>query len=143
MRAKEQSVGRHAGTSIGGRVTRINTRTAATWYVLVMAAWVYGFAAVDRELPPLLVFSLLLLAGAAQVAVGFALGRWEALGLAAVPIVLAVAAPGAGTGLAVSVGILMVFPGAPFIALGVHLRQWKAERDDGSPDAWLYGERPE
>jgi hypothetical protein len=122
---------------------RIDTRTAPTAYILLMAAWVFGFAHLDRDLPPFLVFSALLGAGAIQVALGYTLGRWAAVGLAVVPVVLAVAASGSDSGLWFTVVVLMIFPGAPFIALGVYLRRWKQERDDPSPDAWLYGERPE
>jgi hypothetical protein len=122
---------------------RIDTHTAPTAYILLMAAWVFGFANLDRELPPVLVFAALLGAGAIQVALGYVLGRWEAVGLAVIPVVLAVAASGTDSGLWFTVVVLMIFPGAPFIALGVYLRRWKEERDDPSPDAWLYGERPE
>jgi hypothetical protein len=122
-------------------VNRIDTRNAPTLYVLLMAAWVYGFAAIDRELPPLLVFVLLLVGGAAQVAVGFVIGRWEALGLAVVPVLLSAAVAGPGSGLFVSLVVLMVFPGGPLIGGGVWARRWRDEMTDDSPDAWLYGER--
>ncbi len=124
-------------------MSRIDSRTAPTWYILLMAAWVYGFANADRVLPALLVFMLLLLAGAVQVAVGYAVGRWGALAFAGVPVLLALAASGLDSSLWVTLVLLMVFPGGPLIALGVWLRGWLAERDDASPDGWLYGERPE
>ncbi|HEX2112707.1 MAG TPA: hypothetical protein VHF67_14260 [Gaiellaceae bacterium] len=122
---------------------RIDTRTAPTAYILLMAAWVFGFAHLDRDLAPFVVFAALLGAGAIQVALGYILGRWAAVSLAVVPVVLAVAASGSDSGLWFTVVVLTIFPGAPFIALGVFLRRWKEERDDPSPDAWLYGERPE
>ena len=121
-------------------MTRFNPRTAPTWYVLAMAGWVYGFASSDRQLPPLLVFALLLGAGAIQVGAGFVIGRWEALVLAGVPILLATAASGLGSTLWVTLVVLMIFPGTPLIALGVWLRGWTDERDDRSPDSWLYGD---
>jgi hypothetical protein len=121
---------------------RIDTRTIPTLYVLLMGAWVYGFAALDDSLPPLVVFALLLVAGAIQVAAGLGLGRWEALALAVVPVAIALAAAGRDSTLWVTVTVLMVFPGGPLIAVGILLRGWLAERADDSPDSWLYGERP-
>jgi hypothetical protein len=105
-----------------------------------MAAWVYGFANSDRQLSPWLVFLLLLGAGAIQVGGGYLIGRWEALALAVVPILLAAAASGIGSTLWVTLVLLMIFPGGPLIAAGVWLRSWNEERDDHSPDSWLYGD---
>ena len=120
---------------------RIDTRTAPAIYIVLMGLWVYGFAATERELPPLVVFVLLLAAGAIQVAAGYTVGRWEALALAAVPLLVALAAAGRDSTLWVTVAVLMVFPGAPLLAGGVLLRTWLVERQDDSPDAWLYGDR--
>ena len=108
-----------------------------------MAGWVYGFANADADLPAALVFVLLLGAGAVQVAAGYAIGRWEALVLAVVPVLLALAASGTDSSLWLTLVLLMVFPGGPLIGLGVLLRRWAAERDDASPDGWLFGERPD
>ena len=124
-------------------VIRIDTRTAPTAYILLMSLWVYGFAGANADPPAVLVFVLLLAAGAVQVAAGYVLGRWAALALAGVPVLLAVAASGPGSSLWMTLVLLMVFPGAPLMALGVVLRGWVAERDDPSPDGWLYGERPD
>ena len=121
-------------------MTRFNPRTAPTWYVVLMAAWVYGFANSDRALPALLVFVLLLGAGAIQVAAGYLIARWEALALAAVPMLLGAAASGIGSTLWVTLVLLMIFPGAPLIGGGVWLSAWLDERGDRSPDSWLYGE---
>jgi hypothetical protein len=123
-------------------VTRLTTRNAATWYVLLMALWVYGFGVIDRELPALLVFLLLLGAGGIHVGAGYLIGRWEALVLAAVPVLLALAIAGFGSTLWVTILLLAFFPGAPLIGAGVYLGMWLDERDDRSPDSWLYGERP-
>jgi hypothetical protein len=125
------------------RVNTIDTRRAPTAYILLMALWVYGLANADADLPAVLVFALLLGAGAVQVAAGYVLGRWEALVLAVVPVLLALAASGTDSSLWLTLVLLMVFPGAPLIALGVALRGWTAEREDTSPDGWLFGERPE
>jgi hypothetical protein len=121
-------------------VTTFNTRTASTWYVLLMAVWIYGFANSHRALPALVVFVLLLGAGAIQVGAGYLIGRWEALALAAVPILLATAASGFGSTLWVTLVLLMIFPGAPLIGVGVWLSSWLEERGDRSPDSWLYGD---
>ena len=124
-------------------MSQLNTRTAATWYVLLMALWVYGFGVIDRQLPALVVFVVLLGAAAIHVGAGYLLARWEAIGLAAVPVLLAIAIAGLGSSLWVTILLLMVFPGAPLIAAGVYFSLWQADRDDRSPDSWLYGERPD
>jgi hypothetical protein len=124
-------------------VTRIDTRTAPPAYIAAMAIWVYGFVHAGDSLPAVVVFVLLLAAGAMQLAVGYLVGRWEALALAAAPVLIALAAAGTDSSLWVTVLLLMVFPGAPLLAFGVVLRGWVAERHDPSPDGWLYGERPD
>lgn len=124
------------------RVPRLDPRKVPTLYVIVMAAWIYGFAAADRTLPALAVFVLLLVGAGVQVWAGFSIGRWEAIALAVVPVLLAVAAAGIASSLWTTLVILMVFPGGPLIGLGVYLRQAENERSDRSPDAWLYGEDP-
>lgn len=124
-------------------MSQLNTRTAATWYVLLMTLWVYGFGLINRQLPALAVFLLLMAAGAIHVGAGYLIGRWEALALAPVPVLLALAIGGLGSSLWVTLLLLMVFPGAPLIAAGVYFGLWQEERDDRSPDSWLYGERPD
>jgi len=124
-------------------VKRIDTRTAPTAYIVAMAAWVYGFAQVGESLPTLVVFVLLLAAGAVQVAAGYLIGRWEALALGAAPVLIALAAGGTDSSLWLTVLLLMVFPGGPLLAAGVLFARWVAERHDPSPDGWLYGERPD
>ncbi|MBA2614329.1 MAG: hypothetical protein H0U90_00875 [Actinobacteria bacterium] len=121
---------------------RLNTRTAPTAYIVMMAAWVFGFASTEREIPALLVFVLLLAAGAIHVAVGFVIGRWEGLALAGAPVLLGLAAAGQDSTLWITLLLLMVFPGAPLIGGGVYWRSWREERDDPSADGWLYGESP-
>lgn len=123
-------------------MTRIDPRKVPAFYVLTMAVWVYGFAILDRSPPALAAFVALLLAGAVQVGAGFAVGRWGALTLGVVPMLLAFAAAGPGSTLWTTVFVLMVFPGTPLIGLGVHLRHRFAEQHDDSPDGWLYGEEP-
>jgi hypothetical protein len=121
-------------------VPSLDPRKVPTLYVILMAAWIYGFAAADRSLPALAVFVLLLAGAAVQVGAGYSIGRWEALGLAVVPVLVAVAAAGVSSSLWTTLVILMVFPGGPLIGLGVYLRHMEDERHDRSPDAWLYGE---
>ena len=88
------------------------------------------------------VFAALVGAGAVQVGAGYAIGRFGAVALAVVPVLLAAAVGGLDSSLWTTVFMLMVFPGAPLIALGVWLRHHWEERNDRSPDGWLYGEEP-
>jgi hypothetical protein len=120
--------------------TLIDPRKAPALYALAMGVFVGGFALLDRTPPAVLAFAALLLAGALQTWAGFVIGRWGALALAAVPVFFAVVAAGPGSTLWTTVFVLMVFPGAPLIGAGVHLRQRFDEGHDDSPDAWLYGE---
>lgn len=132
-----------APETVWRRVTTLNDqRKAPALYALLMGVFVGGFAFVDATPPAFLAFTALLVAGAAQIGVGFVIGRWGALALGAVPILFAVAAAGPGSTLWTTVFVLMAFPGTPLIGAGVHLRQRFDERHDDSPDAWLYGEEP-
>jgi hypothetical protein len=104
-------------------------RTSATYvraviaYVGFMTAWIYGVAALDRDLPGILVFVLLVLPVALHVWVGFAIGREEALLLTCYPPLLAFVAPGLGQLLAVTLLILMICPGAPLVFAAVFTRK--------------------
>ncbi len=120
----------------------LDARRAPTLYILAMAVWIYGFAAADRSLPAVVVFLALVAAGAVQVGAGYAIGRWGALALGVAPVVLAIAVSGADSMLWTTVLVLSVFPGTPLIGLGVYLRRRWEERNDRSPDSWLYGEEP-
>ncbi len=117
---------------------KLNARTAPTAYVLFMAAWVYGFADAHWELPTSVTVFLLLLPAFVHVALGYVIGRWEAVALAAVPILIALAAAGISSTLWVSLALLMIFPGAPLIAGGVYLREWLHTREDDASESWLY-----
>ena len=61
-----------------------------------------------------------------HVVVGFAVGRVEVLWLAAFPPALALLGPGieSHSVLAVTLVILMIFPGAPLLALGAAARRF-------------------
>jgi hypothetical protein len=104
-------------------------RSSATYtrgvaaYVGFMTAWIYGVAALDRDLPGVLVFVLLILPVALHAWVGFVIGREEALLLAAYPPLLAFVAPGLGQLLAITLLILMICPGAPLLFAGVFTRK--------------------
>jgi len=124
------------------RLDLLDARRAPTFYIVGMGLWIYGFAAADRSLPAVLVFLALLAAGAVQVGAGYAIGRWGALALGAAPIVIALAVSGVSSTLWTTVVVQTVFPGVPLIGLGVYLRRRWEERNDRSPDAWLYGEEP-
>lgn len=117
---------------------RINPRTAPTIYIVFMAVWVYGFAGAHWSLPAPAVFLLLLLPALVHFGLGYVVARWEALSLAAVPVLLALAASGFHSLLWISLVLLMIFPGAPLIAAGVYVREWQKWREDPSSDAWLY-----
>ena len=115
----------------------INPRTAPALYIGLMGVWMYGFAASDRRPPSVLVALLFLLPLALHVGVGYVVGRWEAVVLAAAPVVIAIAAAGLGSPLWIFVFLLMVFPGAPLIAAGVAARRWREEREEPDDDVFL------
>ena len=117
---------------------KLNARTAPTAYILFMAAWIYGFADAHWELPTPISVVLLLLPAFVHVGVGYVIGRWEAIALAAVPVAIAIAAAGIHSVLWVSLALLMIFPGAPLIAGGVYLREWLEGREDDASESWLY-----
>jgi hypothetical protein len=97
---------------------------AAALYLGFMAAWTYGFANASYDLPGPLVFVLLVLPCLLHAGVGFAVGRHEALWLAAFPPALAFLGPGMASVLAFTLVLLMIFPGAPLLLLGIVARRW-------------------
>ena len=119
-------------------IDKLNARTAPTVYVLFMAAWIYGFADAHWKLPPAFGVALLVLPAFVHVGLGYVIGRWNAVALAAAPIVIALAAAGIHSALWVSLALLMIFPGAPLIAGGVYLRERRAAREDDASEPWLY-----
>lgn len=104
--------------------TRSTYVRAVLAYVGFMTAWIYGFANLERDLPSLLVFLLLLLPIFIHLGAGFVIGRLEALYLACFPPLLALVGPGLALPLWAPLLILMIFPGAPLIAAGHFLRRW-------------------
>lgn len=97
---------------------------AAAIYLGFMTAWMYGFANAQYGLPGPAVFFLLILPCLVHAGIGFAVGRHEGLWLAAFPPALAFVAPGMGTVLAFTLVMLMIFPGAPLLLLGIVARRW-------------------
>lgn len=97
---------------------------AAALYLGFMAAWTYGVANTRYDLPGPLVFVLLILPCLLHAGAGFAIGRHEALWLAAFPPALAFLGPGLSPVLAFTLVMLMIFPGAPLLLLGVVARRW-------------------
>ncbi len=116
---------------------QINTRRAPALYIGFMGAWIYGFAASAHRPPALVVALLFLLPVAIHLGVGYAIGRWEAVVLAGVPVVLAMIAAGLASGLWIFMALLMIFPGGPLIAAGVYLRQWREEKENPADELWL------
>lgn len=97
---------------------------AVALYLGFMAAWIYGVANAQYDLPGIAVFVLLLLPCALHAGVGFAVGRNEILWLAAFPPALAFVGPGLEAILGFTLVMLMIFPGAPLLFLGALARRW-------------------
>lgn len=97
---------------------------AAALYLGFMTVWIFGFANAQYDLPGLAVFLLLVIPCLLHAGVGFAVGRHEALWLAAFPPALAFLGPGMAPVLAFTLVLLMIFPGAPLLLLGVVARRW-------------------
>jgi hypothetical protein len=96
---------------------------ASLLYLGFMTVWVYGFANTQRDLPGLVMLVALILPMFLHFAIGFAMPRQEAFGLLAFPPLLALVGPGVNTMLWVPLVMMMVFPGAPLVLLGLFLRR--------------------
>lgn len=120
------------------RIKQMSARTGALVYAGAMTVWVLGFARSDYELPALVGLVLLLLPALLHFGVGYVVAEWWALYLAGVPILVAAVAGGSlPSPLWVAVVLLMAFPGAPLMALGVYVREWLERRDPSYVDPWL------
>ena len=120
-------------------IDRINPRRAPTYYIVFMAAWMYGFADAHWQLPSPVVVLLLVAAAAVHFGAGYVIARCEALALTGVPVLLALAADGLASMLWITIVLLMIFPGAPLVAAGVYARDWLEQRNaDPAADAWQY-----
>jgi hypothetical protein len=96
---------------------------ACVFYMVFMAAWIYGFANSQRDLPNIAVVALLLLAALVHFGVGIAIGRQEGVLLALFPPALALIGPGLDSALWMALFMLMLFPGAPLIFAGHYVRR--------------------
>ena len=96
---------------------------ASLLYLGFMTAWVYGFANSERDVPSIVMLVALVLPLLLHFGVGFAMPREETFALLAYPPFLALVGPGVDTALWVPLVMMMVFPGAPLVLLGLFLRR--------------------
>jgi hypothetical protein len=101
------------------RATYIKTSLV---YLGFMTVWVYGFANTQEHVPGILIFFGLLGAMLVHFGAGFAMPRQETFALLAFPPFLALVGPGVNSLLWVPLVLMMVFPGAPLVLLGLFLR---------------------
>jgi hypothetical protein len=102
--------------------TRLTYIKASLVYLTFMTAWVYGFANTKESVPGILIFFGLIGAMLVHFSAGFAMPRQETFALLAFPPFLALVGPGVNSLLWVPLVMMMVFPGAPLVLLGLWLR---------------------
>ena len=102
--------------------TRATYVKASLCYLGFMTLWVYGFANTERHVPGLAIFLALMLGMFVHFLIGFAMPRQESFALLAYPPFLALVGPGVAAALWVPIVMMMVFPGAPLVLLGLFLR---------------------
>jgi hypothetical protein len=102
--------------------TRLTYFKASLAYLAFMTVWVYGFANTEEHVPGILIFFGLLGAMLVHFGAGFAIPRQETFALLAFPPLLAILGPGVNSVLWVPLVLMMVFPGAPLVLLGLWLR---------------------
>jgi hypothetical protein len=102
--------------------TRITYFKASFAYLAFMTLWVYAFANTERHVPGLFILVALVAAMAVHFGAGFAMPRQETFALLAFPPLLALLGPGVNSLLWVPLVLMMVFPGAPLVLLGLWLR---------------------
>jgi hypothetical protein len=102
--------------------TRLTYFKASLAYLSFMTVWVYGFANTEEHVPGILIFFGLLGAMLVHFGAGFAIPRQETFALLAFPPLLAILGPGVNSLLWVPLVLMMVFPGAPLVLLGLWLR---------------------
>jgi hypothetical protein len=103
--------------------TRATYIKASLVYLGFMTLWVYAFANTERHVPGIFMFVALVLPMLLHFGVGFAVPRQETFALLAYPPLLALVGPGVNTLLWVPLVMMMVFPGAPLVLLGLFLRR--------------------
>ena len=108
---------------------------ASLLYLGFMTAWVYGFANTERHVPGIVMFVALVLPMILHFGIGFAMPRQETFGLLAFPPLLSLVGPGVNTLLWVPLVMMMVFPGAPLVLLGLFLRR---RADPQEVEDWLF-----
>jgi hypothetical protein len=96
---------------------------ASLVYLGFMTLWVYVFANIERDLPGIVMLVALVLPLILHFGIGFAMPRQETFALLAFPPLLALVGPGVNTLLWVPLVMMMVFPGAPLVLLGLYLRR--------------------
>jgi hypothetical protein len=92
-------------------------------YLGFMTLWVYAFANTERHVPGIVMLVALVLPMVLHVGLGVAVPRPETFALLAYPPLLALVGPGVNTLLWVPLVMMMVFPGAPLVLLGLYLRR--------------------
>jgi hypothetical protein len=102
--------------------TRLTYIKASLVYLVFMTAWVYGFANTSEHVPGILIFFGLIGAMFIHFGAGFAMPRQETFALLAFPPFLALVGPGVNSLLWVPLVMMMVFPGAPLVLLGLWVR---------------------
>jgi hypothetical protein len=105
------------------------------FYLGFMTLWVYGFANTERHVPGIVMFVALVLPLLLHAGIGFAIPRQETFALLAFPPLLALVGPGVNALLWVPLVMMMVFPGAPLVLLGLYLRR-RAEPQEVD-DSWF------
>jgi hypothetical protein len=94
---------------------------ASLVYLGFMTLWVYVFANIERDLPGLVMLVALVLPLILHFGIGFVMPRQETFALLAFPPLLALVGPGVNTLLWLPLVMMMVFPGAPLVLLGLYL----------------------
>jgi hypothetical protein len=96
---------------------------ASLVYLGFMTLWVYVFANIERDLPGIVMFVALVLPLILHFGIGFAVPRQETFALLAFPPLLALVGPGVNALVWVPLVMMMVFPGAPLVLVGLYLRR--------------------
>jgi hypothetical protein len=96
---------------------------ASLVYLGFMTLWVYVFANIERDLPGIVMFVALVLPLILHFGIGFAMPRQETFALLAFPPLLALVGPGVNALVWVPLVMMMVFPGAPLVLVGLYLRR--------------------
>ena len=102
--------------------TRPTYIKASFAYLAFITLWIYAFANTERHVPGLFILLALVAAMAVHFGAGFAMPRQETFALLAFPPLLALLGPGVNGLLWVPLVLMMVFPGAPLVLLGLWLR---------------------